>query len=284
MWDWGWFWTQPWWRPNSVACTVTSHGPLDAARAAARRRRRRASRASGRDRTRSGRTARRRARACRRSSPRPSARTRSGPSGTGFRAPRTRWTMHPVLVGLGRQAAAAAGQHVHLDAVADQVLGELAHVAAEAALDHGRVLPGDRAGRASPGGHPIESGRFVTPLRVVMGPQGSITPIAQCRRPDRPGRPDRPHPPAHGRHRPDPRLLRRRARVRRDLRGARRARLGHHRRHPVPVGRRLPPPPRLQHVEVEGRRRRTPDGFTGLHHVAHRLSDAAGRWPMPTGG
>ena len=55
--------------------------------------------------------------------------------------------------------------------------------------------------------------------------------------PDRPGRDDRARPPAHRRHRPRARLLRRRARLRRRLRGARRARLGHHRRHPVRVRR-----------------------------------------------
>ena len=57
------------------------------------------------------------------------------------------------------------------------------------------------------------------------------------------------------------------------LRGARRPRLGHHRRHPVPRGRRLSPPSRLQHVEV-GRRPPQPDGVAGLHHVALPLSDA----------
>ena len=38
-----------------------------------------------------------------------------------------------VLVGLRRQAAATAGQHAHLDAAAHHALGQLAHVAVEAA-------------------------------------------------------------------------------------------------------------------------------------------------------
>ena len=37
----------------------------------------------------------------------------------------------------------AAGQHVHGHPLADQRLGELAHVPGQAALDHGRVLPGE---------------------------------------------------------------------------------------------------------------------------------------------
>ena len=72
--------------------------------------------------------------------------------------------------------------------------------------------------------------------------------------PDRSRHHDRPRPPAHGRHRPGARLLCRRPRLRRRAGGARRAGLGHDRRHPVRVGRRLSPPPRLQHLEV-GRRR-----------------------------
>jgi len=50
---------------------------------------------------------------------------------------------HAVLVGFGGQAAATTGEHMHLDAVADELLGQLADVAAEAAFDHRRVLPGD---------------------------------------------------------------------------------------------------------------------------------------------
>ena len=44
---------------------------------------------------------------------------------------------------LGRRLLAAAGQHVDLDVALDQRLGELAHVAGEAALDQRRVLPGE---------------------------------------------------------------------------------------------------------------------------------------------
>jgi hypothetical protein len=50
---------------------------------------------------------------------------------------------HAMALLLAGKAAAAPGQDVHLDAVADQVLGELAHVAAQTALDHRGVLPGD---------------------------------------------------------------------------------------------------------------------------------------------
>ena len=39
------------------------------------------------------------------------------------------------------QPVAAAGQHVDLDALGDEVLGQLANVAREAALDDRRVLP-----------------------------------------------------------------------------------------------------------------------------------------------
>ena len=46
-------------------------------------------------------------------------------------------------------------------------------------------------------------------------PQGSIVPLARAPRPIDPGRHDRPRPPAHRRHRPRARLLRRRPRLRR---------------------------------------------------------------------
>jgi hypothetical protein len=39
------------------------------------------------------------------------------------------------------QVAAAAREHVHLDAVLHELLGELAHVAGEPSLDDRRVLP-----------------------------------------------------------------------------------------------------------------------------------------------
>ena len=51
---------------------------------------------------------------------------------------------HAMALLFGRQAPAATGQHVHLDAVIDEVLGELADVSSEATLDHRRVLPGDQ--------------------------------------------------------------------------------------------------------------------------------------------
>ena len=44
---------------------------------------------------------------------------------------------------LGGRLLAAAGQDVDLDVLLDQPLGELAHVAGEAALDQRRVLPGE---------------------------------------------------------------------------------------------------------------------------------------------
>lgn len=51
---------------------------------------------------------------------------------------------HAVAILLGGQAPAAAGEHVHLDAVVGELLRELAHVAPEAPLDDRRVLPGDQ--------------------------------------------------------------------------------------------------------------------------------------------
>ena len=44
---------------------------------------------------------------------------------------------------LGGHALVAAREHVHLDALGDELLGELAHVPREAALDDRRVLPGE---------------------------------------------------------------------------------------------------------------------------------------------
>ena len=43
------------------------------------------------------------------------------------------------MSGLGRPAR----EHVHRDSLPDERLGELAHVPCQAALDHGRVLPGE---------------------------------------------------------------------------------------------------------------------------------------------
>jgi hypothetical protein len=39
---------------------------------------------------------------------------------------------------------AAPSQDMDLNSVADQVLGELAHMTTEAALDNRRILPGDQ--------------------------------------------------------------------------------------------------------------------------------------------
>ena len=50
---------------------------------------------------------------------------------------------HAVAVLLGREVPAAARQHVHLVALRDELLGQLAHVARQAALDDRRVLPGE---------------------------------------------------------------------------------------------------------------------------------------------
>ena len=51
---------------------------------------------------------------------------------------------HPVSLLLRRQRAAATCQHVHLRTGPDELLGELADVPAETALDHRRVLPGEK--------------------------------------------------------------------------------------------------------------------------------------------
>ena len=54
---------------------------------------------------------------------------------------RTRCTIDAVAILDGLQPPAAAGDDVHLVAVADELLGQLAHVPREAALDDRRVLP-----------------------------------------------------------------------------------------------------------------------------------------------
>ena len=129
--------THPWWRPYSVACTVTSHGT----------RRRRAS----------DRAAAATSQSCEwtRSKPPPSSapaasmssfmcsthamnasRSSFGKSGS-----RTRCTDDAVAILDRLQPPAAAGDDVHLVAVAHELLGQLAHVPREAALDDRRVLP-----------------------------------------------------------------------------------------------------------------------------------------------
>ncbi len=59
----------------------------------------------------------------------------------------------PAAALLRRRLLAPAGQHVDLDAVLDQRLGELADVACEAALDQRRVLPGED----QDAGHPVRA-------------------------------------------------------------------------------------------------------------------------------
>ena len=49
---------------------------------------------------------------------------------------------HPAGLLLGRVLVAPAGEHVHVHVLGGEVLGELAHVPGEAALDQRRVLPG----------------------------------------------------------------------------------------------------------------------------------------------
>ena len=56
---------------------------------------------------------------------------------------RTRWTLTPPTISSGGDSSLAARQHVDLDALADERLGELAHVPRQPALDHRRVLPGE---------------------------------------------------------------------------------------------------------------------------------------------
>ena len=56
---------------------------------------------------------------------------------------------HAALHLLRRVLLAAAREHVHVDALGGQVLGQLAHVPGEAALDQRRVLPGQDQGAHS---------------------------------------------------------------------------------------------------------------------------------------
>ena len=53
---------------------------------------------------------------------------------------------HAVHLLLGRRLLPPAGEHVNVHVLRHQVLGELAHVAGQAALDQGRVLPGEDQG------------------------------------------------------------------------------------------------------------------------------------------
>ena len=78
----------------------------------------------------------------------------NSPRSRGRRGSRTRWTHTPP-----RSSSAAIDssprEDVHLDAVRHELLGELAHVARQAPLDEGRVLPGeDEDARAHNSGSP----------------------------------------------------------------------------------------------------------------------------------
>ena len=63
-------------------------------------------------------------------------------SSLGKSGSRTRWTATPWRSSERRQPPAAARDHVDLDAERHELLGQLAHVAREAALHDRRVLPG----------------------------------------------------------------------------------------------------------------------------------------------
>ena len=87
---------------------------------------------------------------------------------------------------LGRRLLSPAGQHVDLDALLDQPLGELADVAGEAALDQRRVLPGEDqdAGHQVSGARAPSGGRDSGPARAsacagrdrpgILWPRGQI--------------------------------------------------------------------------------------------------------------
>ena len=61
----------------------------------------------------------------------------------GLRGSRTRCTWTPWQLLLGGHRVAAAREHVHLDVLLHELLGQLAHVPREPALDDRRVLPGE---------------------------------------------------------------------------------------------------------------------------------------------
>ena len=138
MCDWGWFWTQPWWRPYSVAWIVITSGQ-----------RKRFARWSP-------------ATATSQSCPCTTSNAKRSPSSTpaasmsafmcstqvhecvhvlGERGLPDAVDHHPMAHFLGGQAPAPARQHVDLDSLADEVLGQLSHVAPETTLDHRGVLP-----------------------------------------------------------------------------------------------------------------------------------------------
>ena len=131
--------TQPWWRPYSVAWTVTTQGTFQ------RRASLRAAAATSQS--------------CEwtRSKPPPSSTPaarmssfmwptqamKASTSSRGKSGSRTRWMDHAVALLVSLQPPPSARDHVHVDAVAHELLRQLAHVAREAALDDRRVLPAE---------------------------------------------------------------------------------------------------------------------------------------------
>ena len=100
----------------------------------------------------------------------------------------TRWTITPCWSASARQAAAAARQHVHLDAVARPGARTACGRGGRGRPRSPAGTPRRPAGRACAGPGTLPSAeRIMTPLRVVMGPQGSITPIARAPDPIDPG-------------------------------------------------------------------------------------------------
>ena len=131
----------------------------------------------------------------------------------------------------------------------------------------------------TPGPEPWHRVRMTT---SSQRPQGNVAPVAPSSRPIDPGVTIGHVHLRTVRHRPRARLLRRRARLRRRRRGARRARLGHDGRHPLRLRRRLSPSPRLQHVEVGRRRRRSPTASPGCTTSPSAIRRAPA-WPMRCG-
>ena len=61
--------------------------------------------------------------------------------------------VHAVALLVRREVAPAAGDHVDLDAVADELLGQLAHVPGEPPFDDRRVLPAEDQDAHCANGH-----------------------------------------------------------------------------------------------------------------------------------
>ena len=68
---------------------------------------------------------------------------------------------HPGLAAI-RSTIDAPRENVHRDPLAHERLGELAHVARQPALDHGRVLPGEKQHAIAHSRDPISPARAVT--------------------------------------------------------------------------------------------------------------------------